>query len=337
MDARPSHVVVIGASAGGVSALIALSQALPRFFPAPVCVVQHVGPHRSLLPELLRFRGPNHALHAEHGQRLSSGTLHIAPPDHHMLLDGMTVQLTRGPRENHARPAIDPLFRSAALSWGPRAIGIVLTGQMDDGTAGLKAIKDCGGIAIVQDPDTATEPEMPRSALRHVAVDHCVPLEGIAPLLQQLVGQPPGPSRGVPQALVHEVAINRGDISMDKLLQIAAPSPLTCPDCGGSLWEVKETQPLRYRCHTGHAYAMLSLAQAQAEASEDALWNGVRALREREMLLRRMANIANAAGDARQAEAGQAEADRLRGHIHGLLEMTQTAPAEPDGDADPQA
>jgi len=247
------HLVVVGASAGGVSALLQLSQALPAPFGAPICIVQHVGNHPSLLPELLRFRGPNEAVQARHGQRLAPGTLHVAPPDQHMLLDGDTVRLTRGPKENHARPAIDPLFRTAALGWGSRAIGVVLTGQMDDGTAGLKAIKDCGGIAVVQDPATAAEPGMPASALANVEVDHCVPLEEIAPLLVRLVG-----------------------------------------------------------------------AQAQQGGAEHALWANVRVLRERELLLRRLASIASATGDTAQAAAGQAEADRLEQQVRALAGLTES-------------
>jgi two-component system chemotaxis response regulator CheB len=322
------HVVVIGASAGGIHALLELSAALPPSFPAPVCIVQHVGSNPSLLPELLRFRGPNHAMHAEDGQRLTTGTLHVAPPDCHMLLQDSHVRLRHGPKENHARPAVDPLFRSAAASFGPRAIGVVLTGQMDDGTAGLKAIKDCGGTAIVQDPATAAEPEMPRSALENVAVDHCLPLAGIASLLQRLVERPaPADEHPVPDRILREVAINQGDATMENLQHIGVPSSLTCPDCGGSLWEVDEARPLRYRCHTGHAFGALSLARVQKEAAEHALYGGIRALREREMLLRRVAAIAASTGDAAQAAAAQAEADRLAGQVQTLKGLAEQVPA----------
>jgi two-component system chemotaxis response regulator CheB len=317
-----SHIVVIGASAGGVAALLEISSQLPRFFPAPVCIVQHVGSNPSLMPELLRYRGPNHAMHVEDGQRLTSGTLFVAPPDHHLLVDGDTLRLTHGPKENHARPAIDPLFRTAALSWGPRVIGVILTGQMDDGSAGLKAVQECGGITVVQDPDTAVEPEMPRSALAAVQADYCVPLAGIVPLLQRLVGMPARrEARSVPEHVIREVAINRGEATMENIAAIAAPSTLTCPDCGGSLWEMKEARPLRYRCHTGHAYSTISLARAQQDGSELALRNGVRALRERELLLRRVAAIAEATGERAQAAAGIAQADRLRAQMDSLAEM----------------
>jgi two-component system, chemotaxis family, protein-glutamate methylesterase/glutaminase len=319
MSASFDHVIVIGASAGGVHALLQITETLPGAFPAPICIVQHIGSNPSLLPELLRFRGNNHAVHPEDGQPLAAGTLYLAPPDRHLLLEGDKVRLTHGPRENHARPAIDPLFRSAALAFGTRVIGVVLTGQMDDGSAGLKAIKECGGVAIVQDPASAAEPEMPRSALASVDVDHCVPLEEIGPLLTRLVGNPAPKAPPEPSAaLVHEVAINRGNATVEMLEGIATPSPLTCPECGGGLWEMKETKPLRYRCHTGHAYGALTLGHSQKESTEQSLWATVRGLREREMLLRRMASIAEATGDLAQAQAGRAQAERLEGQIRVL-------------------
>ncbi|NML45204.1 chemotaxis protein CheB [Ramlibacter sp. G-1-2-2] len=326
--APPAYLVVVGASAGGVSTLLQLAGSLPRGFPAPVCVVQHVGANISILPALVQARGPLPAVHAHDGQRLEPGKIFIAPPDCHMLVIGDTIRLTRGPRENYTRPAIDPLFRSAALHWGPHAIGVILTGLLDDGTAGLGAIKRRGGVTVVEDPATACEPSMPLSALQHVEVDHCLPVAGIGPLLASLV-QYEAP-REAPRdvALEREVAINLGANLMENLASIATPSSLTCPDCGGALWEVEDVQPLRYRCHTGHAFSARSLEHAQAEAGEHALRGSVRALQEREILLRRMATVALGTGDQRQADAALRRAEQLREQVRLLLTFTETVGAE---------
>ena len=330
--ANASHLVVIGASAGGVTALLQLVRTLPGDFAAPICIVQHVGNNPSYLPTLLAKQGPLRAEHARDRQSLLPGMIHVAPPDHHMLVEDGRLRLTRGPRENYTRPAIDPLFRSAALSWGGRVIGVILSGFLDDGTAGLWAIKERGGTALVQEPSTAEQRSMPESALANVEVDYTAPVEEMGPLLHRLVTAkvPAGPAP--PEALVREVAINLGEAGVEQLAGIAVPSSLTCPDCGGALWEVDNQRPLRYRCHTGHAFTARSLEHAQMEAGEQALRSSVRALQEREILLRRMASIHDATGDARQASAAVAHADRLREQIRtlrGFAEAVDDAP-EPD-------
>jgi len=185
------HLVVIGASAGGVAALRRLAAALPPAFPAAVLIVLHLGTHESLLPELMGLDCPLSVAHARDGEALARGTIRIAPPDHHLTVADDRLRLTRGPKEHFARPAIDPLFRSAARAADSRVIGVLLTGMLDDGTVGLQAIKAAGGVAIVQDPDDAEESDMPASALRNVAVDHCVALAQIPPLLARLVAEPP--------------------------------------------------------------------------------------------------------------------------------------------------
>jgi two-component system chemotaxis response regulator CheB len=184
---RP-HAIVIGASSGGVPALLELAAGLPAGLNAIIGVVLHVGARPSILPDLLTRKGPLPAVHGAQGLALRPGIIYVAPPDHHMLFTDQEVRLSRGPRENFSRPAIDPLFRSAALYWRERAIGVVLTGALRDGSAGLAAIKACGGTAIVQDPDTAFEPSMPTHALSSTAVDHCLPLPEIAPTLVRLAG-----------------------------------------------------------------------------------------------------------------------------------------------------
>lgn len=182
-------MVVIGASAGGVEAIGFLAAALPSDFAAAVLVVLHVGAHNSVLPWLLNRRGPLPARHPEDRDPIRPGHIYVAPPDHHLLVEPGHMRLSRGPRENWARPAIDPLFRSAARAYGPGVVGVVLTGGLNDGTAGLFEVKQRGGLTVVQDPADAISPSMPRSALRHVAVDHCLPLTDIPTFLAELVAE----------------------------------------------------------------------------------------------------------------------------------------------------
>ena len=321
-------VVVIGASAGGVSVLLELAQALPSGFPAVIAVALHVGKQRSILPALMSERGPLPAMHPQDGEVPRPGTIYVAPPDHHLLLSPTALRLSRGPRENHARPAIDPMFRTAALGWRERAIGVVLSGTLDDGTAGLVAIKDCGGTAIVQDPATAIEPGMPASAMANVKVDHCLAVADIVPMLQRLVGQPHASAPTQPAGyLLREQSVFEGNQNMSETIsQLAALGPasgLTCPECGGGLWEVSPARPLRYRCHTGHAYSALTLESAQVEVAGHALQSSLRSLQERELLLLRLASVAEATGDAAQAAAGRKQAERVHEQARALAKMIE--------------
>lgn len=317
---KPAYAVAIGSSTGGIEVLLQIAQALPRDFPAIVLVTQHIGPFPSLLPELMRSRGPNPALHPHDGDKPLPGSIYIAPPDHHLLFEDGRLRVLRGPKENHCRPAIDPMFRSVALASRSRAIGVVLTGNLDDGTAGLRAIQGCGGIAIVQDPATALEPSMPASALRHLEVDLCLPPEEIVPALLRIVGtrRPAGRADGTVR---REQMILHGRKTLENLDAIGSPSRLTCPDCGGSLWELSDAQPLRYRCHTGHAFSAHSLAGERASKTEESLWAGVRSLQERAMLLRRVAAVAQGQGDRTQAQAARRESERAMARARELSEM----------------
>ena len=323
-DAPRRDLVVIGASAGGVQVLLDLAAALPADFGACILMVLHVGAHRSLLPELMSARSAMPARHPADGDALRPGAIFIAPPDQHMLVDGDRIRLTRGPKENFARPAIDPLFRTAALERGQRAIGVVLSGRLDDGTTGLQMIKQCGGIAVVQDPLDAEQPEMPASARAHVDVDHAVPSAQLASLLLTLVGtsttaSPPA----VPSTIALDQAISCGEGDPMRLLQeLGHPSRFACPECAGVLFEIDDSQPRRYRCHTGHGFTLRGLAHAQELRTDDALWGAMRALQEREALLRTLAqdgaadaaDAAGAQGDAlvEQADHVGADAEQLR-------------------------
>ena len=328
-EAAPSGLVVVGASAGGVGALLLLASTLPTTFPWPILVVLHIGGHRSLLPQLLSSRGLLPAAHAQHGERLAGGHIYVAPPDHHLLVEDGHIRLTKGPKEHFTRPAIDPLFLSAALNYGPAAVGVVLTGTLEDGTAGLQAIKQCGGIAVVQDPRDAVEPEMPRSALRHVAVDHCAPVAALAEVLVRLATGPalaaaPHPA---PARLLHEQALTaaQGD-PLEHLAAIAEPSTFVCPDCQGSLWRLNEGRPVRFRCHTGHAYTLKTLRAAYTETSDSALWTAVRALQEQGALLAALSHAQREAGEHEEAAQIEATREALLLQLHKLRELVEKRP-----------
>ncbi|MGI4778838.1 MAG: chemotaxis protein CheB [Janthinobacterium lividum] len=319
--------ILIGASAGGVYAMLDLVAALPPAFPAPILFVQHIGTHRSQLAELLSNRGPNPAVEARDGQQPEPGVIYVAPPDHHMLVERGRIRLTRGPKEHHARPAIDPLFRSAALDLGPRAVGVILTGMLDDGSAGLRFIKQCGGIAVVQDPADAAEPSMPRAAIAVTQVDHIVPLAAMPELLFELA-QPVAVAAPVlpPRDMQMEHAISFGNYTMEDLKTIAQPSTFSCPDCGGVLFELDDRAPVRYRCHTGHAFTLLTLLATLEQTTDVALWAAVRALREKEGLLRRLAEAGNEA-DRGMATGYLAEADDLARTVAAFRHIMTKAPS----------
>ena len=291
-------IIVIGASAGGVEALRRLALALPPDLPAAVFVVIHLAPDvESGLAEILDRMGNLPAVWAQDGQPFEGGRIYVAPPDRHLLLERDRMRLSTGPRENRARPAIDPLFRSAAIHFGPRVVGVVLTGMLSDGTAGLHAVKRCGGVAVVQDPADARSPSMPLSALRHVAVDHCVPLSEMGALLPRLAAEPGGDVMEVPDELrfEHEMLLRDG-IGIDAMDWIGRRAALVCPECGGALWSVEGGGLRRYRCHVGHAYAAPDLLAAQSETVRYALWNVLRTHEERTELMRQMAADARERG-----------------------------------------
>jgi two-component system chemotaxis response regulator CheB len=287
-------LIVMGASVGGVNALSTIFAALPANLPAAILVVTHVGARKSLLPEILGKTSALPVRFAEEREPVRAGRILLAPPDRHMLIANLagqaTVELTRGPKENHTRPAIDPLFRSAAAAFGPRVVGVILSGYLDDGTAGLQAIKACGGKALVQEPQEAAAPSMPQSALDNVAVDWRLPVAEIGPALLALAhgtlapatrAQPLPPA---PAWIAVENRFARGVGTMEQLEKIATPSTFTCPECQGTLWEVHGQQPQRFRCHTGHSFTAQVLGELQHEKAEEAIWAAVRALQEKEKL-----------------------------------------------------
>ncbi len=250
---------------------------------APVLIVLHIGAHPSQMPDLLNARGPNRAVFAQSAVAPVAGMIYVAPPDQHLLLQNGSLHVYRGPKEHHARPAVNPLFRSAALDGGPRVVGVILSGMLDDGAAGLSAIKCCGGTAVVQDPEDAAEPSMPLSALANVQADHVTRIDEMAALLNALA-EPLESVDAVaaPQWLRTEHAISMGTSGMQELANIGFPSSFTCPDCGGALFEICEGRPLRFLCHTGHAFSLRSLVSTHGQVTDEALWSGLRALQEKQ-------------------------------------------------------
>lgn len=269
-----SSIIAIGASAGGVLALRSLVAALPSSFPAPVLVVLHIGGYRSELPALLNVAGPLPAKHAEDGEAICPGHIYVAPPDLHMIVANGRLRLLRGPKENCARPAIDPLLRSVADCYGPDAMGVILTGNLNDGALGLFEIKRRGGVAIGQDPNDAAYPEMPMSAAEHVALDYRLPLAKMPELFIKLVE---GKELVMPNASSHmngqEPEINSRDF--------ARPITVTCPDCGGALSKFEVGSMLKFGCHIGHTYTAEVMANAQFEELEKVMRAAVRFLNER--------------------------------------------------------
>ena len=286
-------IVVVGASAGGVEALRALVGGLPADFPGSVFVVMHTAPDSpGVLAQILDRAGPLPAAHASNRGRIQPGRVYVAPPDMHLLLEPGVLRLTRGPKENRFRPAIDPLFRSAAAVYGPRVVGVILTGGLDDGTSGLWGVKRLGGVAVVQDPDEAYMPSMPLSALNQVDVDYTLPLAEIAPLLSRLARTSVAEQGGyeVPEDLKIEVKIAMEDNALESgITRLGSPSIFTCPECHGTLLQLKENGRTRYRCHTGHAYSADSLLSELTESVEETMWSAIRSIDESAMLMRHMA------------------------------------------------
>lgn len=316
-------IIVIGASAGGVEALTRLVPQLPVDLPAAIFVVVHFPAYgTSVLPGILSRQGPLPAIHAEHGAPIEPGRIYVAPPDHHIVLHPGRVHLGRGPRENGHRPAVDPLFRSAAAAYGPRVVGVVLSGTLDDGTAGLQAVKSRGGVAVVQDPADALFAGMPGSALENVSVDHVVPLSGLAGLLASLARtEVPGTTEE--DAMDDDEDGARGEGRMEFEADIAemdpeslttddrpgTPSGYSCPECHGVLWSIEEGDLVRFRCRVGHAYGAETLIAEQTAHVEAALWTALQALKERADLSRRMATRLRDRGHPRSAARFVAQAD----------------------------
>lgn len=294
-DSLPhDRIVVIGASAGGVDALLDLATQLPAEFPAPILVVIHVpADSPSVLPEILTRRGNLEARHARNGEVPRAGVIYIAPPDRHLLVGSQgQLGVTRGPRENRHRPSVDPLFRSAAGVYRNCVVAVVLSGTLDDGTAGMIAVARENGITIVQDPEDALYPSMPANVLRSVDVDHIVPVRQLSATLREVLAAPaPHPSHHHDRTLLEiESKIAQMEphaMAIDS--RPGQPSAFSCPDCGGVLWEIEDGDYTRYRCRVGHAYSPESMLGAQENEMEEAMWAAMKTLEESARLSHKLA------------------------------------------------
>ncbi|TGD79956.1 chemotaxis protein CheB [Hymenobacter wooponensis] len=284
-------IVVIGASSGGVAALIELARNMPADFSAPIFVVQHVSPYAdSLLPQLMNEVSALTVKHPTNGEKVKAGTIYIAPPNHHMLVENNTICVTSGPKENRFRPSIDALFRSVAYSYGPRVIGVVLTGYLDDGTSGLWSIQRLGGVTVVQDPHDAMSPAMPVNALEFVEADHIVTLHALPALLSQLTKERAPAKPRVPKANLEQIDLELSIAKNDNAFELGIIdqgelTPFTCPECHGALTKLIEGKLIRFRCHTGHAYTISALLSEVTESVESMQYQAMRGLEESKMLL----------------------------------------------------
>jgi two-component system, chemotaxis family, protein-glutamate methylesterase/glutaminase len=327
-------IVVIGASRGGFQGLKVLVSQLPGDLPAAVFIVLHIGRHASVLPELMTSWGPLPARYASHGGVIERGTIFIAPPDRHLVLAEGHMWLNDGAKENFARPAADPLFRSAAMEYGPRVIGVVMSGDLDDGAAGLANIRAQRGFAIVQDPDDCEASSMPRAALDSCGSDMLCTEQELANCIQRAVkAGTSGESTMTKLVYEKEALIAANGLSSPEALdEVGERSALTCPDCGGALWRIRDDRPLRYRCHTGHAFTGLSLEEGIASRSEEALWSAIRAVHERVIFARERQRWAERAGDQDQIVIEQAridEAERLAELLNATMRTTSSLPVAP--------
>lgn len=313
-------VVVVGASSGGLEPLAKLVGGLPADFPAAVFVVLHVNPEApSHLPAILNRAGPLPAAHAVDGEPIRRGRVYVAPPGLQTYVQGGRIRVRRGPVENLHRPAVDPLFRTAAHHYGSRVIGVVLSGALDDGAAGLDAVKKGGGLAVVLDPDDAAFPSMPSAALERVEPDRVVRAEELSATLIELSAVNEAREAGFPTEVPLETVEEAPSPEQAyRSEELGPPSEFTCPDCSGTLYEIAEGRGLRFRCRVGHAYSEGALINAQGDGVERALWTALRALEERSALMRKLADCAHRRGHHGVAVAFEGRSKRVEEDVRAL-------------------
>lgn len=342
-----SDIIVIGASAGGFDAIKEIIRNLPTDLPVSIFIVWHMGPDvKGILPDVLNKLGTIKASNALDGEAIMANHIYVAPPDHHLLVEESRIRVTKGPKENHFRPAIDPLFRSAAYQYGSRVIGIILSGALDDGTAGLWRIKSNGGTTVVQNPKDAQVPSMPENAIRRVKIDHCVSLEDMPRLLITLASNDVKSTGDAAADEITkweiEVAI-KGDSLFNRHQHLGELSRYSCPECHGVLSQIVEDNALRFRCHTGHAYSITSLMMSLNQKVDESLYNALRGMDETIFLLNHIgdhfaeANESKIAGSYfKKAKDIENRCVEVRNLIHTNEQLSQQVmDYEIDSDEDP--
>ncbi|MBW4459582.1 MAG: chemotaxis protein CheB [Nodosilinea sp. WJT8-NPBG4] len=325
MNQKHPVIIVVGASAGGMQALKQLVAQFPKGFPASIFVVNHMGAETTgdVLVRALNKSGGLTCEQAHNEQPFQSGHIYLAPADQHILLVEGKILVTKGARENRYRPAIDPLFRSAAVAYGNRVIGIILTGYLDDGTSGMMAIKRCGGVCIVQDPLDASYPDMPQSVITNVGADYCLPIAGMGMLLSELVQRKLPARKQPPKDIVIEAEIAQRVLSdLPSVEALGGQVPFNCPDCGGVLWQMSEGELLRYRCHTGHAFTSAVLLAQQTAKIEETLWVALRMFEERQNLIATMGQSQGNSSSSvlQRVQDSQLHIDRIRAMLRATHE-----------------
>jgi len=317
-------IVTIGASAGGLNAISELVTQLPSNLNAAVLIVIHLSKAAigDFLLERIRKNSKLPCQIGRHGDAIARGQIYIAAPDEHLLINDNKIIIGHGPPENRFRPSIDVLFRSAAASAGERVIGIVLTGLLNDGTAGMMAIKQCGGYCIVQDPNEAEYPSMPLSVLENMEADHCVSLKAMGDIIERITQKQIVKRGATPQNVIVESRLSElAATGLDGVSRLGKKTLLACPDCGGGLWVVKNGWVKHYRCHIGHSYSEQDLDVKQSEKIESTMWVAVRMMEERKLLINRLAKENNERGLRQLSQSYEEQGQHLEEHITRLKEL----------------
>lgn len=314
MYSQNHRIISIGGSAGGHEAVIAILKSFDSGLPASLFLVLHSGtsPPDALQKKLTKMG--YRAVVAEHGASVEPRHLYIAPPDHHLLINEDKVWITRGLRVNRSRPAIDLLFRSAAVAYGSRHIGVLVSGYLYDGTAGLQAVKAAGGVTVVQKPADALYPEMPSHALDNADIDYSEPAGSIGELLNRLITTPAGPAVTIPDRIKLENRMDlHNDENIENMNRLGLQRPVTCPDCGGPLWEMNQDEKglPRFRCHNGHSMDAASLMDGKENEVEKIMWIALRTLEEKAHIQQKIEKRADGRNSYRSTET-RAYAERLR-------------------------